>query len=370
MYSYKPTDKEHILIYGRTKVQDPLPVFWTASGIEFQTSAGEVWVTVEAQYDHKEIWIQAEMDGVLIQRILLPRGKQEICLFREFPQDHIKTVKVVQSAQPFQDDEKRLLLIHEVKADKPLEVLTEKPLKIEIIGDSLTSGEGLTGTVDLTGWSAGLFGINGHYGRRIAAHFQADFRLVSQSGWGVVSAWDNNPYNIIPAYYHQICGLLQGEDQVKYGAQEKYEFDSWKPDIVIVNLGTNDGNGTRMPAWVDPKDGKAYRMVMGSSGELEDASKARLENAIVTFLKQIRKYNPNSHIMWAYGMCDYLVRNNIERAVQAYITETEDSNTEFVLLPNMKEEQSGANHHPGSLDHKDSAEVLIKRIEEYLKRRV
>lgn len=370
MYQYLPTDSKHIMVCGRTKVQNPLPVFWTASGIEFRTCAGEVWVTLEAEYDHKEIWIQVEVDGFLLQRILLPRGKQNICLFREFPEDHCKTIKLIQSAQPFQDDKKRLLLIHEVNASKPLEEVLKKPVSIEVIGDSLSSGEGLSGTADLTGWSAGLFGLSGHYARRIADYFDADLRVISQSGWGVYCAWDNNIHNRIPDYYHQICGLAKGEKQVAYGSLENYDFSSWTADVVIINLGTNDGNGTVMEPWTDPETGMKWKLWTNEDGTLTEEAKSNVENAVSDFIKQVRKGNPKAHIIWAYGMCGYLISDYLKEAFDRYVTESNDKNAEFVLLPEMKQEQSGSNHHPGALDHKASAEVLIQQIDQYFQNKM
>ena len=38
------------------------------------------------------------------------------------------------------------------------------------------------------------------------------FRAVSQSGWGVLSGWDNNPDHNVPSCYEKICGFLELPD--------------------------------------------------------------------------------------------------------------------------------------------------------------
>lgn len=155
--------------------------------------------------------------------------------------DTVKNVRVVKDVQPMSSDPHCLLQIHALKVDGELLPVTDKPLKVEFIGDSITSGEGTIGAKDETDWVPMLFTALRNYTAITAEALNADYRVFSQSGWGVLTGWDNNPDTNIPAYYEQICGVLTGERNEALGAFSDHDFTSWQPDVVVVNLGTNDG---------------------------------------------------------------------------------------------------------------------------------
>ncbi len=67
--------------------------------------------------------------------------------------DTFRTIRFLKEVQPMREDEKKCLLIHGVECDGELEKL-EKKCRIEFVGDSLSSGEGLGGSAKLVGASA------------------------------------------------------------------------------------------------------------------------------------------------------------------------------------------------------------------------
>lgn len=365
MNKYLPTDSKYIHIYGRTNKTTPLPLFWTASGVEFRTNATECYVTLEAEYTSHEVWIEVDMNDCLLQRFAVLKGTNEYLLFKGFSDTEARTIKIRMSAQPIQEDTSRKLLIHEIKVDRELEPVTPKNKKIEFIGDSLTSGEGLTGRGNDDVWCAGIFGLRGHYGLMAAKYFDADYSIVSQSGWGVYTGWDNNVNNNIPSYYDQVCGVLAGDQNRKLGAFEQYEFEKWQPDIVVINLGTNDGGAINQPAWIDPETGISYKQNPGEEGAgMDEASANRFEKASVSFLKKVRANNPKAHIIWAYGMCDHTMEEYICASIEKYKTQSLDEAITYVSLPEAKKEQLGSHGHPGFLDHEAAGKVLISAIED------
>ena len=62
MNRYLPTCPE-IHILGRTKMQNPLPLFWTGSGLELRTDSTQLWFELESDYTDREEWIRIEVDG-------------------------------------------------------------------------------------------------------------------------------------------------------------------------------------------------------------------------------------------------------------------------------------------------------------------
>ncbi|KAF6590638.1 GDSL family lipase, partial [Paenibacillus sp. EKM208P] len=77
-----------------------------------------------------------------------------------------------------------------------------------------------------------LFTALRNYTAITAEALNADYRVLSQSGWGVLTSWDNNPHANIPAYYEQVCGVLTGERNEALGAFSDHDFTPWQPDVV------------------------------------------------------------------------------------------------------------------------------------------
>lgn len=371
MIKYSPADSEHIRVYGRTVRREPLPLFWTVSGVEFDTDATECWIDIECDYSSMEAYIRFEVDGVLIQRFMLDKGRREYCIFRSFPEGEVKTVTVRLEGQPYGDDTVRKILVHSIGSDRILQPITPKKHRIEFVGDSLTSGEGLTGSSNIKGWCAGIYGLTGHYGLRVAKHFDAEYSIVSQSGWGVCAGFDNNIYSSVPRIYTKICGLASADTAEDTGVspEDEWSFEEFIPEVVVVNLGTNDGGACTAGPWRDPETGRTYEMKLedgepgiGKAPDRESAN--RFENAVYDFLGKIREKNPNAYILWVYGMCGDLMAPCINRAIDRYTENTGDDRVSFLPLPECPEEEQAAHMHPGAVNHGNAADTIIRRIEE------
>lgn len=67
-------------------------------------------------------------------------------------------------------------------------------------------------------WISMWFGAVDNDTAMTAGNLNADYRVISQSGWGVLTAWDNNPYRNIPDIYEKVCGLIRSEMNEALGA--------------------------------------------------------------------------------------------------------------------------------------------------------
>lgn len=366
MTYYLPTDR-NIHVLGRTTGNVPLPLFWTGSGMELYTDSGTLWFELETDYDIQEEWIRIEVDGFCMQRMLLPKGRSRICAFRGWPCGTIRRIRLLKEVQPIREDEKKCLLVHGLECDGSLYAPPEKKYKIEFIGDSISAGEGLGGAPTLLDVGPAAFGLESHYALLVAEHFRADFRILAQSGWGVYCASNNDLVRIMPKYYEQICGTVAGENNKQLMAFNKNDFNSWQPDIIVVNLGSNDGFAMDKPAWENPEDGKFYKQLENPYGGMEEQSAVRFEKSVIAFLYKLRQLNPQAYILWAYGMCEHRMAPYLEKAVSAYAKESGDERAAFQILPMMMPMWTGCNHHPGRKDHEMAAKVLIYALESALK---
>lgn len=181
-----------------------------------------------------------------------------------------------------------------------------------------------------------------NYAVMVSECLDADYRLISQGGWGVLTGWDNNPYHNIPSCYEKICGIVHGEANETLGAMKPYAFSSWKPDAVIVNLGTNDASAFNQPLWQDLNTGESFKQYMNPDGSYEEVSLKRLQKAVTDFLALIRKNNPDSYIVWIYGMLGYELTLPITDAINSYRKLTGDNKVSFLQLPATTDETVGS----------------------------
>lgn len=366
--AYSPLNRKNFHIYGRIpdQEQDALPLLWTGSGVEFLTDSSEVWLDLESDYAIREEWIRMEVDGVCMQRCIVPKGRSTVCVFRGFSMGQFHSIRILKESQPWQEDENRFFLMHSVLCDGTVCEAVRKKYRLEFVGDSLSSGEGLSGPTGLVSPCSGVFGLDGHYAVRTADALQADFRILAQSGWGVCCGWNNNPEYTMPRYYEQVCGIAKGMRNRELGVLEHNNFGAWKPDAVVVNLGSNDGFALNEPAWVDPVDKKVWKQCLAADGRMDKDSVERFEHAAVSFLKQLRRDNSDAWLIWAYGMIDHMMQPYLEESMRQYLKESGDEKAEFLCLPAGCAAWLGSNNHPGRKAHKAASEVLIKELEKRL----
>lgn len=364
MYTYIPMEEENIRILGRAKAANPLPLFWTGSGVGLAVDGSELYFDFDTDYDIHDQWIRIEINGYPMLRTSLPKGRSTVCAFHGLIPEEIKTVKLIKEVQPMRIDRANSLELLAVRTDGRLYPMKEKSCKIEFIGDSITSGEGMAGTTDMHVWTSMIFSTLGHYAFEVGNALDAEVRILSQSGWGVCSSWDNDPKRAMPLYYEQVCGVLLGEKNERLGAYETYDFNSWKPDYIVVNLGSNDGYAFDNKAWVD-ENGVVYQQKRNADGSLEKESTDRFERAVYDFIVKLRKCNPDSRIIWAYGMLGRIMQPYIENAVSRYLADTGDKKVSFLLLPDLEDGWIGANNHPNALSHGAAAGTIIDAIKAF-----
>ena len=154
-----------------------------------------------------------------------------MCLFRGMTVGKPKHVRILKEVQAMHQDPGHLLQIVGLQyADGEFLQLPEPKYRLEFVGDSITSGEGTVGDACEEDWISAFFSAVNTYPCMVADALSAEYRVVSQSGWGIVTGWDGNVENKIPPFYTQVCGLLTGERNASLGALEDYDFEAWQPD--------------------------------------------------------------------------------------------------------------------------------------------
>lgn len=359
---------ENRLIHGRTTIhEDGIVLFWPGSGIEFNLCTKELWIEIESSYSIYEPWISVEVDGAWISRQILPRGRHWICILSGMDAKRYRNVRILKDGQPHREDGTHFLKLINIKMDGLQEKIQSPQMKLEFIGDSLTSGVGIIGAQCEESEPGMIFGSVNTYSRILAKKLGADYRQVSQSGWGVYSGWNNDRTTVLSSVYEQICGVCDNELYKELGALKKNNFEKWRPDYIIINLGTNDAAAFHHVPWTDTK-GILHKQRLETDGtpSMEDIYK--FEQAVIALIKQVRKCNLESDIIWAYGMAGSFLSQAISKAISNYQEKTADDRISFTELPDTSKEQMGAKRHPGAKAHQNAAIHLtefIKKINKH-----
>ena len=300
------------------KKEGVLPLFWACSGVELLFTGSALSVILDAGYGAKEPWITVELNHSLIIRTPVPRGESTLQIFQGMVSRKPKHVRIFKDTQPMGQDgdpHHRVCVKGLRWSGGEFLPLPEPKYRLEFIGDSLTSGEGVVGAKEEVDWTSVFLSASQAWPKLAAERLDAEFRVVSQSGWGLRSGWDNDPNHVLPDWYEKVCGTASGENDVRLGAQRPNGFDVWVPDAVVVNLGTTDSNAIGMPAWHGP-DGTRFKQ--------EDTPQGRklIEDAALDFLRKLRRCNPGAKLVWAYGMAGDSLRPELENAVSRFNGET------------------------------------------------
>ncbi|WP_341349715.1 hypothetical protein [Clostridium butyricum] len=130
---YKISAIENIKIYGRNAFnEDSIALFWTGSGFEANVRGSELWMDIETDYEIYEQWISIEINGELVSRQMLSKGRSLICIFRGMNNELIKNVRVYKDVQPMDTDDKCIFLIHELKLMEYLKKYQRKKLRLNL----------------------------------------------------------------------------------------------------------------------------------------------------------------------------------------------------------------------------------------------
>ena len=127
--------------------------------------------------------------------------------------------------------------------------LIEPPLlpsrKIEFIGNSITCGYGNEGLKKEEGFDYATENHYYSYASITARNLQAQHWVVARSGIGAYRNYDGpktgNPESNMPVQY-EYTGYAWKPELRKEATflQEKWDFSRYQPDVVCINLGTND----------------------------------------------------------------------------------------------------------------------------------
>lgn len=296
-------------------------------------------------------WVAVYLNGENepVKRFSLDAAEADYILY-EGKEDTDVTLTVCKYSEPeyascgiawIETDSKELL-------DPP----AKKSRRIQIIGDSITCGYGVEGSINDMVHETAKENPAKAYSLLTAKALDAELEIVAWNGKGVITQYvgeeENVPVNdwLVPMLYEYIdAGCEKDYFHRKKEDWELWDHSSYIPDLVIIYLGTNDASYTRdIPA---------------RNKEFKDAYTA--------FLERIHKNHPAAKILCTLGTMDQRLCASVETAVNTFLSMHPEAKAFYLGLP-MQEESDGLGTfwHPTAATHKKAAALITAKAKEIM----
>lgn len=347
---FAPTS-ENVKFLGRSYLEkDVLWMCFSGTGAAFNIEANHLEIQISGDSGAKlrkdngsaaRIVVFVNGERKLDEMIL--KQSQNFVVFDESEtvKGEVQIVKVSESANSVAG-------ISKIITDKngKISPAEQKNLKIEFIGDSITCGYGVDDLDRNHHFATSTEDNSKTYAYKTAKNLNADYSMVSISGWGVVSGYTSGSKNadsVLPKVYNKLGFTWGNTFNGKQPQSIKWDFSKFVPDFVVINLGTNDASYTKG----------------------DQKKKQEFEKAYIDFLKMIREKNPNAKIICTLGIMGDELFTSIENAVEDYSNETGDKNV-FTLHFASQQMSDGiaADWHPSEKTHEKAANLLTSKIKE------
>ncbi len=344
-------DESMVKVVGRTLMKDDVRYLnYSCSAIEFILTGTKVeavlWTDSPSFDTIGKAWVAVFVNGEEnpSKRFSLDKTEDTYVLYEGTQAQETKIRLVKYSEVAFGKVGIKSITIDGINPPMPT---AKKIKKLEFIGDSITCGYGNEGKVIIDSFSTAQENPWEAYAARTARSLDADYHLISWSGIGIISNWTDqeipNDNWLMPELYpytDKATDLSIGNK-----VPEAWDNKQYVPDVIIINLGTNDASYTKHKAERVDTFGKKY----------------------YDFLKLVRTSNPTSTILCTLGVMGQELCKEIQRQVEHFIFEG-DKNIDFMKFELQSEKDGlGSDWHPSKITHEKMAVKLEGKIREIMK---
>ena len=342
--------KDAIRTIGRTMwLEDTLWLVLSGTGAEFIVTGTKAVIRLISDDkwnagEENQPRVAVYMDAIRTFDVMMDEPEKTLTVFgSESPEKHvIRIVKLSEAPMS-------TCGIADIRVDGEMAPTTPAGRLIEFIGDSITCGYGvededrdhhfLTTTEDVTK----------AYAYKTAKALGADYSMVSFSGYGIVSGYTGTGEKVgdqlVPEFYEKL-GYSRGVYLGKFQPQDfAWDFTGLQPELIVVNLGTND---------------------MSYVLEYADRREEYI-HGYVEFLKTIRKHNPQAKLLCVLGIMGTALCSAVEETVQRYSSAAGDNNISFMhFTDQLPEDGYAADWHPTEKTHTKAAGRLTEEIQKIM----
>lgn len=348
-------ERNEIRTFGITEREEKgLRLCWSASGIEFTTSAKEIVIEMEGESKGREedAFFAVFVNGERMQyKVQVFPGKKECVLYPESTEGEvsIRLLKLTEeqygkvwisgirldgrvwiSPDSFSDtvEEKGAQGGRAVQSGN----MKQKPHFL-FIGDSITAGYGVDGVNGESVFCTEEEDVTKTFAYKTAEKLGAEKTIVCFSGNGVLSRWipaeENQPLT------EQILPEIFPYEEVKRCIASTKQKGECDPDYIVINLGTNDASYTRRIPEREEAFAEKYR----------------------AFVKRLQEAFPDSPLLLLYGVMEQTLMERVKEVA-------EQCKVEFLALPlQAPEDGMGAAEHPSERTQEKMAERLLRFLQ-------
>ena len=341
---------KNVKLLGRTYFKDN--VLWlgfSGTGVDFDYTGKDLDITVVGDMAafgsaDNQARVAVYVDGERVVDQMIDEGEKKLDVFTsdEAKTVNVKVIKLSEAAQSCCG-----LKPVELAEGETMAPAAAKTHRIEFIGDSITCGYGVDDEVKEHHFSTTTEDCTKSYSYKTAQKLDADYSLVSLSGYGIISGYSGDgkkvPEQTIPQYYDKLGYTWGGAFGEEKPSDIEWDFSSFEPEAIVINLGTNDASYAK-----------------------KEELKKEYAAGYVDFIKQIREKNPNAKIFMTLGIMGQDLNLYMKQAYLDYTKETGDKNIAFFDLPvqNGNEDGYAADWHPTEATHEKASDALAAKIKE------
>lgn len=322
----------------------------SASGAEFDFTGKELSITFKGDNfaygeNNNNARVAVLVNNKVVVDKMITQAESTVKVFESKETETVRVKIVKLSEAP-----NGTLGIKDIKTDKDgvVKKTEKKARSIEFIGDSITCGYGVDDENRDHSFKTATEDVMKTYAYKTATNLDADINVTAYSGYGIVSGYSGsgvkNSTELVPKYYNKVAFSYGAFNSELKPDELLWDFDRYQPDLVVINLGTNDTNYCN-----------------------NDERKAEFVQGYVDFIKQIRENNPNAKILCTLGIMGDSLYDYVEAAVNNYKDETGDLDV-YSMKFDVQNYEDGyaADWHPTEKTHTKAAKKLINEVKEIM----
>lgn len=337
---------ETVRLIGRVMpLENTLWMALSGTGIEFSVAGTRASITLVADdtwngVPENQTRVAVYVDDRRVADVLLSAPETVITAF-ESEEEETHVIRVIKLSEAAMST----CGIAEIETDGAIIPTEPKDKLIEFIGDSITCGYGVDDEDRDHHFATGTEDVTRAYAYKTARALGVDYSMVSFSGYGIVSGYtatgEKSGNQLVPDYYEKF-GFSYGTYKGEYKPQDiVWDFTKRQPDLIVINLGTND---------------MSYVLDYGDRRE-------EYITGYLSFLKTVRKYNPDARILCVLGIMGEALCLAVEETVKRYKKEAGDERISYMgFSEQLQEDGLVADWHPTERTHTKAAEKLAGEI--------
>lgn len=332
----RPTDS-HIQYIGRVSHTNPDSPAFTFPGTQIRS--GFTGTSLKMVAKPMSGYFMAEVDGAEAFKVCFNAERDSVVTIATALPEGTHQVRLMYINEGYdRKPEFRGFIVDEGHALADAPALPER--KIEFIGNSITCGYGVESINPAEHFSDETANHYYTYAAITARNLCAQHHAVARSGIGVYRCYDGpkkgDKINMNTEYTHTLL----------YNTAETWDFSRYTPQVVCINLGTNDTS-------------------------TKGADPALLTQGYKNLYKQVREHNPSAKIVFLCGSMmngDALkmAKACMDKAVADAHSSGDKEVYQFDFAPQTGSLKFGADWHPSYWQHQKMAGELTAYLRELM----